>query len=97
VAGRRDDLATLLGLPIKIKNDINLATLGEQWLGVACGISAFPFLSTRTGEGPVLMSVFYGLRSSLDSVFASVPAQLGRRLTLSFGDVVSPGRRGVNS
>jgi predicted NBD/HSP70 family sugar kinase len=29
------DLATRLGLTIRLKNDINLAALGEQWLGVA--------------------------------------------------------------
>ena len=47
-----------------------------------------------------------GLRSSLDSVFANgerecqaralSPDQFGRRLTLSFGGGVPPGRRGVN-
>ena len=39
---------------------------------MARGVSAFTFLSIGTGEGTVLTGALaYGLRSSLDSVFAN--------------------------
>jgi hypothetical protein len=102
-----DDLATRLGFSIRHKYDINLATLGDQWLGVSRGISDFTLLSVGIGEDSVLMGALaYSLRSSLDRLFTNsarlaharirTPAQLGRRLTLSFGGGAPPGRRGVN-
>ena len=45
------ELNELLGLPVTLENDINLAALGEQWQGVARGVSDFVFLSIGTGLG----------------------------------------------
>jgi predicted NBD/HSP70 family sugar kinase len=46
-----EDLVDLLGLPVLVENDINLAALGEQWRGVARGVDDFAFLSVGTGLG----------------------------------------------
>jgi len=55
--GRRlaDELHAALGLPVALENDINLAALGEQWQGVARGVSDFVFLSIGTGMGAGLV------------------------------------------
>jgi predicted NBD/HSP70 family sugar kinase len=55
--GRRlgDDLSRELDLPVTLENDINLAALGEQWQGVARGVSDFVFLSVGTGTGAGLV------------------------------------------
>src|SRR5205823_8480507 len=45
------ELAERLGRPVRLENDINLAALGEQWQGVARGVSDFVFLSIGTGLG----------------------------------------------
>jgi predicted NBD/HSP70 family sugar kinase len=45
------ELRECLGLPIRLENDINLAALGERWLGVARGVDDFVFLSVGTGMG----------------------------------------------
>ena len=45
------ELEARLGLPIMLENDINLAALGERWLGVARGVDDFVFLSVGTGMG----------------------------------------------
>ena len=45
------ELEARLGLPITLENDINLAALGERWLGVARGVDDFVFLSVGTGMG----------------------------------------------
>ena len=45
----------LLGLPVTLDNDINLAARGEQWLGVARGVEDFVFLSVGTGLGAGLV------------------------------------------
>jgi predicted NBD/HSP70 family sugar kinase len=45
----------VLGLPIAVENDINLAALGEHWLGVARGVDDFVFLSVGTGLGAGLV------------------------------------------
>jgi predicted NBD/HSP70 family sugar kinase len=45
------ELEDRLGLPITLENDINLAALGERWLGVARGVDDFVFLSVGTGMG----------------------------------------------
>jgi predicted NBD/HSP70 family sugar kinase len=50
-----DDLGERLGLPVVLENDINLAALGEQWLGVAEGVDDFVFLSIGTGMGAGLV------------------------------------------
>jgi predicted NBD/HSP70 family sugar kinase len=46
-----NELRARLGLPITLENDINLAALGERWLGVARGVDDFVFLSVGTGMG----------------------------------------------
>ena len=45
------ELQARLGLPVTLENDINLAALGERWLGVARGVEDFVFLSVGTGMG----------------------------------------------
>ena len=50
-----DELGERLGLPTVLENDINLAALGEQWLGVARGVDDFVFLSVGTGMGAGLV------------------------------------------
>src|SRR4051794_5000376 len=56
VAGRggpdpRTPLQPRLGLPVTLENDINLAAIGEQWLGIARGVEDFVFISIGTGLG----------------------------------------------
>ena len=41
----------VLELPVAVENDINLAALGEHWLGVA-RVDDFIFLSVGTGLAP---------------------------------------------
>ena len=43
------ELSERLSLPVTL--DVNLAALGEQWLGVARGVDDFVFLSVGTGLG----------------------------------------------
>jgi predicted NBD/HSP70 family sugar kinase/DNA-binding CsgD family transcriptional regulator len=43
----RDRLAT----SVTLENDVNLAALGERWLGIARGVEDFAFLSIGTGMG----------------------------------------------
>jgi len=45
------ELEERLGLAITLENDINLAALGERWLGVARGVDDFVFVSVGTGMG----------------------------------------------
>jgi len=49
------EVERVLGVPASVENDINLAALGEQWLGVARGIDDFVFLSVGTGLGAGLV------------------------------------------
>jgi predicted NBD/HSP70 family sugar kinase len=49
------ELASRLGLPVTLENDINLAALGEQWSGVARGVDDFVFISVGTGLGAGLV------------------------------------------
>jgi predicted NBD/HSP70 family sugar kinase len=49
------ELRERLGVPVVLENDINLAALGEQWLGVARGVDDFVFLSVGTGLGAGLV------------------------------------------
>jgi predicted NBD/HSP70 family sugar kinase len=46
-----EEIQTRLGLPVTLENDVNLAALGERWLGVARGVDDFAFLSIGTGMG----------------------------------------------
>src|SRR5215207_8302943 len=50
-----DAAAERLGVPVIVDNDTNLAAVGEQWLGVAHGLSDFVFLSVGTGLGAGLV------------------------------------------
>ena len=45
------ELTDLLGLPVTLENDVNLAALGERWQGIARGVDDFVFLSVGTGFG----------------------------------------------
>jgi predicted NBD/HSP70 family sugar kinase len=47
----RDELGERLLSPVTLENDVNLAAVGEQWLGVARGVRDFAFLSVGTGTG----------------------------------------------
>jgi len=49
------EVERVLRLPTTIENDINLAALGERWLGVARGVEDFVFLSVGTGLGAGLV------------------------------------------
>jgi predicted NBD/HSP70 family sugar kinase len=49
------ELSARLRLPVTLENDINLAALGEQWLGIARGVDDFAFLSVGTGLGAGLV------------------------------------------
>jgi predicted NBD/HSP70 family sugar kinase len=49
------ELGDLLGLPVTMDNDINLAALGERWQGIARGVDDFVFLSIGTGFGAGLV------------------------------------------
>lgn len=48
-------LSERLGLRVTVENDINLAALGEHWLGIARGVDDFVFLSIGTGLGAGLV------------------------------------------
>jgi predicted NBD/HSP70 family sugar kinase len=47
----RAELEERLGVAVTLENDVNLAAVGEQWLGVARGVEDFAFLSVGTGMG----------------------------------------------
>jgi predicted NBD/HSP70 family sugar kinase len=50
-----DELENALEVPVVLENDVNLAALGEQWQGVARGVSNFAFLSVGAGLGAGLV------------------------------------------
>jgi predicted NBD/HSP70 family sugar kinase len=45
------ELRRRLDVPVTLENDINLASLGERWRGVARGVDDFAFMSVGTGLG----------------------------------------------
>jgi predicted NBD/HSP70 family sugar kinase len=45
------DVQQQLGLTVTLENDVNLAAVGERWMGVAQGVDDFAFLSIGTGMG----------------------------------------------
>lgn len=47
----REMLGQLLGVPVAVDNDVNLAALGEQRAGCARGVRNFVFISLGTGIG----------------------------------------------
>src|SRR5690606_37026107 len=48
-------LEAALGFEAMIENDVNLAVLGESWLGVGQGIDNLAFIALGTGVGSGLM------------------------------------------
>jgi predicted NBD/HSP70 family sugar kinase len=49
-------LSDALGTEVIIENDVNMAAIGEQWLGKAKGKSTFAFLALGTGFGMGVLS-----------------------------------------
>jgi predicted NBD/HSP70 family sugar kinase len=49
------ELRARLDPPVTLENDINLAALGERWMGVARDIDDFVFISVGTGLGAGLV------------------------------------------
>src|SRR3954468_2970205 len=49
------ELGPRLGVPVTVENDVNLAALGERWLGVGRGVDEFAFISIGTGVGAGLV------------------------------------------
>ena len=48
-------LETELGLDVLVENDVNLAVLGEHWIGSGAGIDDLAFISLGTGIGAGIM------------------------------------------
>ncbi len=98
------ELRERLGLPVTLENDINLAALGERWLGIARGVDNFVFLSVGTGLGAGLVlrgelhrgqngaagEVDYALGSFAESVdpCASAVSELAAQLAAEDGGTV---------
>jgi predicted NBD/HSP70 family sugar kinase len=78
----RGRLESALGLRVTLENDINLAAVGEQWLGIARGVDDFAFLSIGTGLGAglVLRGELHrgrnGAAGEVDVVSAGLPEDL---------------------
>lgn len=51
VPGFATTLASQLGLPVSLHNDVNLAAVGEQVHGIGRGVNTFAFVSIGTGLG----------------------------------------------
>jgi len=49
------DLEALLGVPVMLENDVNLAALGEHARGIARGVDDFAFVSVGSGLGAGLV------------------------------------------
>ena len=71
------ELEERLDLPVTVENDINLAAVGEHWLGVARGVDDFAFLSVGTGPAPA--------SSCAASSIAAITARPERSTTRSSG------------
>jgi predicted NBD/HSP70 family sugar kinase len=78
------ELQRLLGVPVQLENDVNLAALGEQWRGVARGVDDFLFLSIGTGMGAGLV-----LRGELHRGRNGAAGELDYAL-VGLGDDVDP-------
>src|SRR5919201_229985 len=48
-------LGRVLGIPVTVENDVNLAALGERWRGVGRGVDDFVFVSAGTSHGAGLV------------------------------------------
>ena len=51
----RAAVAQVTGTPVLLENDVNLAVLGEQWLGAGQGIEHLAFIALGTGIGAGLI------------------------------------------
>ena len=51
----RGAVAQATGTPVMLENDVNLAVLGEQWLGAGQGIDHLAFIALGTGIGAGLI------------------------------------------
>ncbi|MDX6504211.1 MAG: hypothetical protein QOE29_1336 [Gaiellaceae bacterium] len=73
------ELGPRLGLPVFVENDVNLAALGERWLGVGRGIDDFAFISMGTGVGAglVLRGELHRGHAGAAGEFDSLPAGAG--------------------
>src|SRR5436190_5641767 len=84
------ELEERLELPVTVENDINLAAVGEHWLGVARGIDNFAFLSVGTGLGSGLI-----LRGELHRGHHGAAGEVDYAL-VGLGQVVDPSAPGVS-
>jgi len=84
------ELAERLDLPVTLENDINLAAVGEHWLGVARGVDDFAFLSVGTGLGSGLM-----LRGDLHRGHHGAAGEVDYAL-IGLGQVVDPSAGAVS-
>jgi predicted NBD/HSP70 family sugar kinase len=84
-----DELRERLGVAVTLENDVNLAAVGEHWLGVARGIEDFAFLSVGTGLGMGLV-VGGELHRGHHGAAGEVDYALG-----GLGDAIDPSAEGV--
>jgi predicted NBD/HSP70 family sugar kinase len=84
------ELADRLDLRITLENDINLAAVGEHWLGVARGVDDFAFLSVGTGLGSGLV-----LRGDLHRGHHGAAGEVDYAL-VGLGQVVDPSAAAVS-
>ena len=84
------ELEDRLALPVTVENDINLAAVGEHWLGVARGVDDFAFLSVGTGLGSGLI-----LRGELHRGHHGSAGEVDYAL-VGLGQVVDPSAPGVS-
>ena len=84
------ELEERLDLPVTVENDINLAAVGEHWLGVARGVDDFAFLSVGTGLGSGLV-----LRGELHRGHHGAAGEVDYAL-VGLGQVVDPSAPGVS-
>jgi predicted NBD/HSP70 family sugar kinase len=84
------ELEDRLGLPVTVENDINLAAVGEHWLGVARGVDDFAFLSVGTGLGCGLV-----LRGELHRGHHGFAGEVDYAL-VGLGQIVDPSAPGVS-
>jgi predicted NBD/HSP70 family sugar kinase len=85
-----EDLRERLGFPVALENDINLAALGEHWIGVARGVADFVFLSVGTGMGAGLV-----LEGELHRGYHGAAGEVDFAL-LGLGDDVDPSAPAVS-
>ena len=84
------ELEERLDVPVTVENDINLAAVGEHWLGVARGVDDFAFLSVGTGLGSGLV-----LRGELHRGHHGAAGEVDYAL-VGLGQVVDPSAPGVS-